>query len=96
MSPNANRTGGTTTARWFCSGSPGITDGGITENFLIRSLKGDLDDWVRDRTDASIFNKKADQVRADMERIVADPLKRDRWRESLANVNPKYASWTDK
>lgn len=28
-----------------------ITDGGIMENFLIRSLKRDLDDWVRDRTD---------------------------------------------
>ncbi len=72
-----------------------ITDGGITENFLIRSLKRDLEDWVRDRTDTSIFNKKADQARADMERIVGDPLERDRWRQSLANVNPKYATWTD-
>jgi hypothetical protein len=72
-----------------------VSQGQVAEDFLIRSLKHDLDDFVRGKEDPSIYNAHATRMREVMEDVIQDPVARERWRRSMAGVDSKYASKTD-
>lgn len=72
-----------------------VDKGQITEDFLIRSLKHDLDGFVRGKEDPAVYNAHTARMREVMEDVIRDPVARARWRRSMAGVNPKYANMTD-
>jgi hypothetical protein len=72
-----------------------VNQGQVAEDFLIRSLKHDLDDFVRGKEDPAIYNAHTARMREVMEDVIQDPIARARWRRSMAGVDPKYASKTD-
>ncbi|GAA2074517.1 hypothetical protein GCM10009725_03870 [Aeromicrobium tamlense] len=72
-----------------------INDGGVAEDFLIRALKRDLDDFVRGKEDPSAYNRTTDRTRETMRDVIENPVARANWRKAMAQVNPTYASKTD-
>jgi hypothetical protein len=72
-----------------------IDQGQVTEDFLVRSLKHDLDEFVRGKEDPAIYNAHTSRMRKTMQDVIVDPGARARWRRSMAGVDPKYASKTD-
>lgn len=72
-----------------------ISRGQVSEDFLISSLKRELDEFVRGKEDPSVYNGLTDRMRNAMEEVIADLGARERWRQALTKVDPKYANKTD-
>lgn len=68
---------------------------GLSESFLIKHLKGDLDDWFGTRGDTSVWDDRVDGMRQHMQNVIDDPEVRARWRDAMARRNPEWARKTD-
>lgn len=67
----------------------------LSEPFLIKHLKGDLDDWFATRGDTSVWDSKVDDMRQHMQNVIDDPEVRARWRDTLARNNREWADKSD-
>jgi hypothetical protein len=72
-----------------------VAHGRVAENFLIKALKRELDDFVRGKEDPANYNARVDRMRNTMQDVIDDPHARARWRRAMASVDVAYATKTD-
>lgn len=72
-----------------------LIDAGAAEDFLVRALRMEVDDFARKRADVGGRAEQAERFRAHLTRVINDPAARSRWREGMAQQSPRYAEMTD-
>lgn len=72
-----------------------INRGQVSEDFLVKALKRELDDYVHGKQDPAQYNARVDKMRETMQNVIDDPIARDRWRRAMASSNPEWATKSD-
>ena len=72
-----------------------IVDAGAEEDFLIRALMTDLDEYVERIGDTGGYNSHIDEMRHHLQRVIDDPAVRAEWRRVREQQDPTWAGRSD-
>ena len=72
-----------------------IVDAGLSEEFLIRSLMTDLDEYSERIGDTGSYDSRIDDMRDHLQRVISDPAVRAQWRRIREQQDPTWIGRSD-
>ncbi|RBY95762.1 hypothetical protein DQ237_11420 [Blastococcus sp. TF02-8] len=72
-----------------------LVDRGAAEDFLVRALRREIDDFAGKRADVGERNQQAERVRDHLKEVIENSGAREAWRDRMARRIPAFAEMPD-